>query len=115
MGIGENDDRKSDHEEASASKKTKRFAKNRWAEKKTRKVELGWIHEGKQVRRRRGGGTRSLNVPKESKKDDILQYAKDLFFPNGQSKIRRCEILSHDMLDYQEEAVFDEDIKVGII
>ena len=89
--------------------------KNRWAEKKTRKVELGWIHEGKQVRRRRGGGTRSLNVPKESKKDDILQYAKDLFFPNGQSKIRRCEILSHDMLDYQEEAVFDEDIKVGII
>lgn len=41
-----------------------------------RKVELGWIHKGKQVRKRKVGGTRTLDVPKESKKADILQYAK---------------------------------------
>ncbi len=39
--------------------------KPKWAEKKTRKVEVGWIHEGKQVRKRKGGGTRTLDVPKQ--------------------------------------------------
>lgn len=30
---------------------------NKMAEKKTRKIEIGWFHEGKQVRKRSGGGT----------------------------------------------------------
>lgn len=114
MGIDGNDDKKSDHEETSVPKRKRGNAKNnKWAEKKTRKVELGWIHEGTQVRKRRGGGTRTLAVPKEAKKVDILQHAKDLFFPNGKSKLGRLETFSHDIVDYQEEAVFDEDITVG--
>ena len=114
MGIDEIDDKKSDNEETSAGKRKRSYAKkNKWAEKKTRKVELGWIHEGKQVRKRRGGGTRVLDVPKESRKADILQYAKDLFFPNGKNKFGRFETFSHDILDYQEEAVLDEDITIG--
>ncbi|CAI5671030.1 unnamed protein product [Oreochromis niloticus] len=113
MGINENE-KKPDHEEAFVSKRKRTYAKNnRWAEKKTRKIELGWIHEGKQVRKRRGGGTRTFDVPKDSKKADILQYAKDLFFPSGKSKFGRWEVFSHDILDYQEEAVFDEDVTVG--
>ncbi|XP_060769742.1 uncharacterized protein LOC132879973 isoform X2 [Neoarius graeffei] len=86
---------------------------NKWAEKKTRKVELGWIHEGKQVRKRKGGGTRTLDVPKESKKGDILQYAKDIFFPNGKNRLGNFGTFSHDIVDYQEEAIFDDVITVG--
>lgn len=114
MGIHDNDDKTSDDEETSAVKRKRTYAKkNRWAEKKTRRVELGWIHEGKQVRKRRGGGTRVLDLPKESRKTDILQYAKDLFFPNGKNKFGRFETFSHDILDYQEEAGLDEDVTIG--
>lgn len=114
MGIDGNDNSTSDHDETSAPKWTRSYAKNnKCAVKSTRKVELGWIHDGKQVRKRRGGGTRTLDVPKESKKADILEYAKDLFFPKGKSKFGRFEDFSHDILDYQEEAVLDDDITVG--
>lgn len=74
---------------------------------------MGWIHQGRKLRKRRGGGTRTLDVPKESKKRDILPYAKELFFPNGKSKFGRFETFSHDILDYQEEAVLDEDVTIG--
>jgi len=59
------------------------------------------------------GGTRTLDIPKESKKVDILQYAKDIFFPKGQNKLGKFETFSRDILDYQEEAIFDEAITVG--
>ncbi|XP_073808037.1 uncharacterized protein isoform X2 [Danio rerio] len=107
MGINENE-KKPDHEETFGSKRKREYAQNnRWAEKKTRKIELGWIHEGKQVRKRRGGGTRTFHV------SEILQHAKDLFFPSGKNKFGRWEVFNHDILDYQEEAVFDEDVTVG--
>lgn len=115
MGIDADDDNnlEKDNTGASAAKQRVYAKNNRWAEKKTRRVELGWIHEGKQVRKRKGGGTRTLDVPKDSKKGDILQCAKDLFFPNGRSKFGRFEACSHDILDFQEEAVFDDNITVG--
>ncbi|KAL4000587.1 olfactory receptor [Sarotherodon galilaeus] len=94
MGINENE-KKPDHEEAFVSKRKRTYAKNnRWAEKKTRKIELGWIHE---VNERRGGGMRTFDVPKGSKKADILQW----------------EAFSHDILNYQEEVVYDEDLIIG--
>ena len=64
MGINGNDDKKSDHETSAPKQKIIYAKNNKWAEKMTRKVELGWIHEGKQVRKCRGGGTRTLDVPK---------------------------------------------------
>lgn len=54
-----------------------------------------------------------LDLPKDSKKADILQDAKDLSFPNGRSKFGRFEACSHDILNFQEEAVLDEDITGG--
>ncbi|XP_061621361.1 uncharacterized protein LOC133473909 [Phyllopteryx taeniolatus] len=113
MGVG-NEDNESDHEETTTAKRKRTYTKNnKWAEKLTRKVELGWIREGKQIRKRKGWGTRTLGVSKESKKADMLQYAKDIFFPNGKSRFGRCEAFSCDILDYQEEAVLDEDITIG--
>ncbi|XP_076876894.1 uncharacterized protein LOC143526112 isoform X2 [Brachyhypopomus gauderio] len=91
MGITVSDD-ENNNQETSTKRQKRHYAKcNTFAEKKTRKVELGWIHEGKQVRKRKGGGTRTLDVPKESKKADILQYAKDIFFPNGKNKVPKDE------------------------
>lgn len=112
MGITVSEDE--NNQETSTGRQKRHYAtRNKFAEKKTRKVELGWIHEGKQVRKRKGGGTRTLDVPKESKKADILQYAKDTFFPNGKNKLGKFETFSHDIVDYQEEAIFDEAITVG--
>lgn len=113
MGIAVSED-ENNNQETSTRRQKRHYAKhNNFAEKKTRKVELGWIHEGKQVRKRKGGGTRTLDVPKESKKVDILQYAKDLFFPNGKNKLGKFETFSHDIVDYQEETIFDDAITVG--
>lgn len=113
MGIAVSDDENNNQETSTETQKRHYAKHNKFAEKTTRKVELGWIHEGKQVRKRKGGGTRTLDVPKESKKADILQYAKDLFFPNGKNKLGKFETFSHDIVDYQEEAIFDDAITVG--
>lgn len=114
MGIDSNDETNSDQAQTTKSKRTRQYAKsNKWAEKKTRRIELGWIHDGKQVRKRKGGGTRTLDVPKGSKKSDLINYAKDLFFPNGKCKFGDFETFSHDILDFQEEAVLDENVSVG--
>ena len=42
---------------------------NRNAQKQTRKTELGWIHLGVQVRLRKGGGTRKINIRKRCDKE----------------------------------------------
>ena len=40
--------------------------------KDTRKVEIAWIHKGKQVRKRTGGGTRKVDVSRDARKSDLL-------------------------------------------
>ncbi|CAL9685205.1 unnamed protein product [Knipowitschia caucasica] len=104
-----------DHEEPGPSNKSSRayLKNNKMATRPTRKVELGWIHEGKQQREKCGGGTRKLDMPKESKKTDILRIALDLFFPKGVSKQGNLEEVSYDILDFKEDAVLDEDVTVG--
>ena len=57
-----------------------------------RKIQLGWPHfdENKQnfvsVRLINGSGTRDVNVPINSTKDDIVKLCMELFFPNGHSE-----------------------------
>lgn len=46
------------------------------------KVVWGGFFVGKQIRKCKGGGTRTPNL-KESIKAGILKYAKDLLLPNG--------------------------------
>ncbi|RXM98944.1 hypothetical protein EOD39_12417 [Acipenser ruthenus] len=73
---------------------------NRHAVKESRRIELGWLHEGKQVRKRNGGGTRVLEVSKTADKQALIQLAKDLFFPNGNSKKGYLEDFKYDILDF---------------
>lgn len=113
MSIG-NDLENSGHTESDAAQTPKAYLRNnKMATRKTRKVELGWIHEGKQQRKKSGGGTRKIDLPKESKKADIMCIAKELFFPNGKSKQGKIEDFTFDILDYQEDAVLDEDVTIG--
>ncbi|XP_013883858.1 uncharacterized protein LOC106532363 [Austrofundulus limnaeus] len=79
-----------------------RFERHKNAIKTERKIELGWIHEGKQVRKRSGGGTRVLNVSKASTKKDLLSHAKDLFFPLGRSTKGKWEDFNHNIFDFKE-------------
>lgn len=49
------------------------------AQKLRRKIELGWMHNGKHVRSSNGGGSRKIELPREAKKADILKEAKEIF------------------------------------
>nr|XP_054588707.1 uncharacterized protein LOC129153501 [Nothobranchius furzeri] len=86
--------------------------------KSKRKIELGWmiydeeIEAFKQVRAKRGGGTRRVDVSKDAKKNDIIQMAIDLFFPNGRNREGSLADFEVDLRDYQEVAV-DDNITVG--
>jgi hypothetical protein len=59
---------------------------NESANKNLRKVEVGWIHAGKQTKTPRGGGTRRLHLPNTFKKNEFLEEVKP-FFPEGKSPI----------------------------
>ncbi|KAG5277753.1 hypothetical protein AALO_G00091000 [Alosa alosa] len=58
---------------------------NKNAAKHTRLIEFGWMHNGRQVRSRNGGGTRRLVMPKNASYDDLFQLGKEMFFPEGLS------------------------------
>lgn len=98
-------------EAASSSVRLRRSLK-RNAVKSTRKIELGWIHQGKQVRKRCGGGTRVLDVNKTATKMDLLLHAKKLFFPDGKSKKGNWEDFIHNVYDFKE-CELDDHTDVG--
>ena len=64
------------------------------------------------MRKRCGGGTRVLDVPKDLTKKYILSHAKDLFFPQGDSKKGKWEDFSHNVFDFKESEL-DERTTVG--
>lgn len=84
--------------------------------KPTRIVEVGWIcatksNDYKQVRVTSGGGTRRITVQKESKCSEILQTAKDLFFPNGTSIKGHISLFDYELLDFKSNT-FAEDLTI---
>ena len=86
------------------------------AQKSMRKVEIGWLNsrDGKffQVRTKKGGGTRKIDVSKDCRKNELIEKAVGLFFPaqrNSQGRITDFEV---DMTDFQEHSL-DEHITVG--
>ena len=80
--------------------------------KDTRKVEIAWIHKGKQVRKRTGGGTRKVDVSRDARKSDLLEIAKKLFFAeNSTSKVHLGEV-ECDILDFKE-CPLPEDVTIS--
>ena len=77
------------------------------AQKKNRRVELGWLdydeidQSYKQVRSQKGGGTRQLVVGKNEGEDVILETGKMLFFPNGKSKKGTVDEFTFSVQDFR--------------
>ena len=44
--------------------------------------KLGWMHDDKHIRTNNGGGSRKIELHRESKKADILKEVKTFFFSN---------------------------------
>lgn len=98
---------------SSTPKKTKKHMArvgNKSAMKEKKKVEVGWIHEGKQVRSPRGGGTRKIDLPKQSTKDSILEEVKPLFFPNGNSQLGKVEDFDFTLADFSQRDIDEQTI-----
>ena len=69
-----------------ANKRSKAMQGNKVANKNTRKIEVGWIHQGQQVQKKGGGGARQIVVSKDATGEVIIEEAIKLFFPEGISK-----------------------------
>ena len=60
---------------------------------KTRRIQMGWLHYDQQqgryisMRLKRGGGTREVDVPLNADVHQILEIAKDVFFPQGNTTV----------------------------
>jgi hypothetical protein len=110
-------------EKRSGSENTDQPKKKVVARKTTRKVEMGWVHEGRQVRKKLGGGTRKFDIHRNACKNELLEYAKTLFFPEGVSSKGKLEDFQFDILDFKQTPLPNditiencyEIIKMGIV
>lgn len=97
------------------SKPTLRGNKN--AEKKTRKIKLGWLNYQdsmyKQVRRPTGGGTREIVVSKDDTVSKILDKGKTLFSPNGTSTKGKLEDFEFMLSVIGSEEPLEGSVTVG--
>ena len=87
--------------------------------KQTRTVDVGWLNmdcgEGhfQQVRYKTGGGKRKLkDVDIDVTIAEIMDRAKSIFFPNGESPKGTLENFSVEMRDFSER-VLDNDLTIG--
>lgn len=85
--------------------------------KNTRYVSLGWLCATKSgtyrhVRSAFGGGTRRKAVPRNSTCREILQMAKQIYFPNGLSKKGRLEDFNAELLDFSRARFNNLDMTV---
>lgn len=80
---------------------------NSCAERKTRRLELGWMDfcsqskEYKQVRQTCGGGVRHLTVQKSLRLKEVLKQACDTFFPLGISQRGILPEFETELKDFQ--------------
>ena len=80
---------------------------------KTRKFILGWLHfraeKGKyfMVRTPDGSGTRDVELPHDSAKEDIIDYATGMFFVGGSSKFGAAEHMEFDLGNFRCEKISD--------
>ena len=83
---------------------------NKSASKDKKRVEVGWINNGKQVRTPRGGGTRKLELPKNSNKENVIEEIIPLFFPNGKSTLGRIQEFTFSLADFSQREITTETI-----
>ncbi|KAL3884590.1 hypothetical protein ACJMK2_024721 [Sinanodonta woodiana] len=85
------------------------LAGNKNANKGSRKIEIGWLNFDtsnqmcRQVRKKRGGSTRRVDICKESTIKEVEAVAKSLFFPNGTSPNGPIENFDFEIRDFSGE------------
>ena len=85
---------------------------------KTKKVHLGWKHFRNEddafvfVPLSKGGGSRTVDVPINVCRTDLIKTCKDLFFPNGQSIFGDSDEMLTDLANFKNEKI-NETIKIG--
>ena len=106
--LGKGGQSKSDSEEEHPRKKS-HLDGNTNAQKTTRNIKLGWLHFDaasrifKQVRERRGGGTRTVTARKSANRHVLEDMGKRIFFENGRSKLGSVEDFKFEIRDFSEE------------
>ena len=76
-----------------------------------RKFEIGWLHFSEEkgrylaVRQPTGGGTRSISLPGISSKSDIIDEARNLFFPQGESTFGSWLEMDHELANFSGEKI----------
>lgn len=87
---------------------------NRNAMKETRKVEKGWLNYGfqsktfRQVKKKNGGNTRKFDLPKCSRRNEILEKGKSICFPCF-SKLGSDEKFTFELGDFSEQVIESND------
>ena len=80
--------------------------KPRW-----QKFEIGWLHFSEEkarylaVRQSTGGGTRSISLPGISRVSDIIDEARNLFFPEGESTFGSWLEMDYDLANFSGEKI----------
>lgn len=65
------------------------------------------------IRVKKGGGLRYITVKKSSKKRELIEQAKELYFgKSGTSKLGCVDDFSFDMQNFEED-ILDDEISVG--
>lgn len=85
--------------------------------KPTLKVEFGWKHftGGKfiQVKKGKGGGTRSVDINRAAQYDECLSKAQNLFFPNQVSQFGKLTDMADCYLaNYNLEKILDAEFTI---
>lgn len=83
----------------------------------TRKVHVGWMHfmenSYKSIRQANGGGTRDLALPLNANKKEVIDAAKQYFFPNGKSQFGNEEDMHFSLANFKKEEIPSDNIDVN--
>ena len=94
------------NDEAEDAEASRRGVQNKNASKQTRRIHIGWIHNGRQVRASSGGRVRQLIVDKSADFETLLGHSKQLFFPCGISKKGlKLDDCKFDLRDFSQSAL----------
>lgn len=100
-------------------RKKQKLCGNQNAKKSERTLEIGWLNlesgEYRQVKAKRGGGTRNEKLPVTTTGHQILQVAYDLFFPNGVSAQLGRLVAYDTFLTNFDKVPLDPDCTLGEI
>ena len=78
---------------------------------KTQKVQHGWLHfdDEKQtffsVRTAKGGGTQEVDIKLSADKNDIIDIAKAMFFPDSESTFGPEQCMAFGQANFQHEDI----------